>query len=54
MFYHRRKKLKRNVIVKLDLTIKRYSITTEVMQLVKNDEVVKFVIADINCRLKWL
>ena len=52
MFYHSRKNLKRNVKVKLDLTKKRYSIITEVIQLVKNNKVVKFVMADINCRLK--
>ena len=51
-FYHSRKNLKRNVKVKLDLTKKRYSIITEVIQLVKNNKVVKFVMADINCRLK--
>ena len=52
MFYHSRKNLKRNVKVKLDLTKKRYSIFTEAMQLVKNNEVVKFVMADSNCCLK--
>ena len=52
MLYHSRTNLKRNVKVKLDLTKKRYSIITEVIQLVKNNKVVKFVMADINCRLK--
>ena len=52
MFYHSRKNLKRNVKVKLDLTKKRYSIFTEAMQLVKNNDVVKFVMADSNCCLK--
>ena len=51
MFYHSRKNLKRNVKVKLDLT-KKHSIFTEAMQLVKNNEVVKFVMADSNCCLK--
>ena len=52
MFYHSRKNLKRNVKVKLDLTKKRYWIITEVIQLVKNNKVVKFVMADISCHLK--
>ena len=51
MFYHSRKNLKRNVKVKLDLT-KKHSIFTEAMQLVKYNEAVKFVMTDINCRLK--
>ena len=52
MFYHSRKNLKCNVKVKLDLTKKRYLFFTEPMQLVKNNEAVKFVMADITCRLK--
>ena len=52
MFYHSRKNLKRNVKVKLDLTKKRFLFFTEPMQLVKNNEAVKFVMADITCRLK--
>lgn len=61
MLYHNRKNLKcnvkvkakvKNVKVKLDLTKKRYSIFIEAMELLKNNEVVQFVIADINCRLK--
>ena len=51
MFYHSRKNLKRNVKVKLDLT-KKHLIFTEAMQVVKNNEAVKFVMADISCRLK--
>ena len=52
MFYHSRKNLKHNVKVKVDLTKKHYSIFAEVTQLVKKNEAVKFVMADINCRLK--
>ena len=52
MFYHSRKNLKRNVKVKLDLTKKRYSIFTETMQLVKDNQTVKSVMIDSNCRLK--
>ena len=61
MLYQNRKNLKcnvkvkakvKNVKVKLDLTKKRYSIFIEAMELLKNNEVVEFVIADINCRLK--
>ena len=52
MFHHSRKNLKRNVKVKLDLTTKHYLIFTEAMQVVKKNEAVKFVMADINCRLK--
>ena len=51
MFYHSRKNLKPNVKVKLDLT-KKHLIFTEGMQLVRNNEDVKFVMADINCCLK--
>ena len=36
----------------MDLTKKRYSIFTEAMQLEKNNEAVKFVMAEINCYLK--
>ena len=52
MFYHIRKNLKRNLKVKLDLTKKRYSTFIEAMQLVKNNKAVKFVMTDINYRLK--
>ena len=52
MFYHSTKNLKLNVKVKLDLTKKRDSVFTEAMQLVKNNNAVKFVMANINCRLK--
>ena len=52
MFYYKRKNLKHSLKIKLNLTKTRYSIFTEAMQLVKNNEVVKFVIADINCCLK--
>ena len=38
--------------VKLDLIKKHYLIFTKAMQLVKNNEAVKFVTADINFRLK--
>ena len=44
--------MKRNVKVKLDLTKTRYLTFTEAMQQVKNSEAVKFVMSDINCRLK--
>ena len=49
MFYRYRKNLKSNVKVKLNLTKKRYSIFSEAMQLVNNNEAVKLVMADINC-----
>ena len=52
MLYHSTKNLKLNVKVKLDLTKKRDSVFTEAMQLVKNNNAVKFVMANINCRLK--
>ena len=51
MFYYSRKHLKRYRKVKLDLT-KKHLIFTEAMQLVKNNEAIKFVMAGINCRLK--
>ena len=46
MFYDSRKNLKHNVKGRLDLTKRHY------LQLVKNNEAVKFVMADINCCLK--
>ena len=52
MFYYKRKNLKHSVKIKLNLTKTCYSIFTKAMQLVKNNKVVKFVIADINCCLK--
>ena len=51
MFHHKRKNLKRNAKVKLDVTKKSYSIFAKAVQLVKNNEVVKFVMADIKSRL---
>ena len=52
MFYHSTKNLKGNVKVKLDLTKKCYLIFTEAIQLAKNSEAAKYVMADINCCLK--
>ena len=52
MFYHGRKNLKHNVKVKMDLTKKRYSISSDALKLSKNFENVNFVMVDINCRLK--
>ena len=52
MFYQYRRNLKHNGKVKLNLTKKGYLIFTEKVQLVKNNEVVKFVMADISCCLK--
>ena len=51
-FYQNRKNLKRNVKVKLDLTKKRYSIFAEATKLVKNNEVIDFVMVDINYSFK--
>ena len=51
LFYRSRKILK-NKSVQLDLTKKRYSILKEARKKVEGNDRVKFVFADINCRLK--
>ena len=48
----KRKNLKHQVKVKLDLTKKRSSIFSDALKLSKNFENVNFVMVDINCRLK--
>ena len=52
LFYKARKKLKKNVRVKLDLTKHRYFILQEAVKLIDGKDAVDFVYADINCRLK--
>ena len=51
MFYRARKEI--GVMVRLDLTKKRYALLSEAVKLVKENSEVKFVYADINCRL-WV
>ena len=51
LFYNKRKKLK-NVRIKLDLTKQRYSLLKYARERVENLQNVKYVYADINCRLK--
>ena len=52
MLYHSRKKLKNNIVIKLDLTKYRYTTLSAAINLVKDHEHVDYVMADINCRLK--
>ena len=50
--YKARKYIKDNVRIRLDLTKNRYKLLRHSSDLVKNNENIKFVYADINCRLK--
>ena len=52
IIYRARKELKNNVSVHLDLTKNRYAILKEARQIVEKNEKIKFVYADINCRMK--
>ena len=52
LFYNNRRKLKNNVSVKIDLTKSRYQELVNAMKLVEEFDDVKYVFADINCRLK--
>ena len=52
MFYSKRKKLSGDVRVKLDLTKERYSLLKSARERVEGLKNVKYVYADINCRLK--
>ena len=51
LLYHARKSVK-SAKVRLDLTKARYGVLNLARDMVKNDEKVKFVYSDINCRLK--
>ena len=51
-FYKARKKLKNNVHIRLDLTKLRYGILKGAAREVHDNDKVKFVYADVNCRLK--
>ena len=52
MFYNKRKLLKGNIRVKLDLTKERYGLLKSARERVSNLENVKYVYVDLNCRLK--
>ena len=52
MLYHKRKALKGNVRVRLDLTKERYNLLTYARKRVESLDDVDYVYADINCRLK--
>ena len=52
IFYRKRKSLKEGVTVKLDLTKSKYETLKEAREVIDKVKVVKFVYADINCRLK--
>ena len=51
LLYHARKSVK-SAKVRLDLTKARYGVLNLARDMVKNDDKVKFVYSDINCRLK--
>ena len=52
MVYRARKSLGSKVKIKLDLTKSRYKTLQYAMDLVRDDNLVKFAYADINCRFK--
>ena len=52
MFYRHRANLKNNVKLKLDSTKNKYKIFTKVIETVKSDDNVNYIMVDINCRLK--
>ena len=52
MIYRTKKKMKPGIRVKLDLTKSRYTLLTDVNQVVKDNPDFKFCYVDINCRLK--
>ena len=51
--YRVRKSIKDGIRIKLDLTKKRYDILSDAIDVVEKVESIKFVYADINCRLKF-
>ena len=51
LFYRSRKKLSNNVKIRLDLTKVRYDLLNMAREYVEHKTNVKFVFADINCRL---
>ena len=51
MFYRNRKRLK-DVRIKLDLTIRRYKILKDAIDLAKEHPYFNYVYVDVNCRLK--
>ena len=55
-FYRAKKKFKKGVKVKLDLTKKRHKLLIEANEYCEKSSTVKFCYADINCRLrvKWV
>ena len=54
-FYRAKKKFKKGVKVKIDLTKKRHSLLVEANKYCEKSRMVKFCYADVNCRLrvKW-
>ena len=52
MVYKQRKQIK-NVKIRLDLTkVRRFSLLKKAREKIENNDKVKFVYADINCRLR--
>ena len=51
MVYKQRKQIK-NVKIRLDLTKVRFSLLMKAREKIENNDKVKFVYADINCRLR--
>ena len=52
MLYRCKKKMSKNVRIKVDLTKKRFSLLSSANEYVKNVGLARFCYADINCRLK--
>ena len=52
LLYTNRKKIKSGARIRLDLTIDRYNLLVSAKTRVNNCPEVKYVYADINCRLK--
>ena len=55
MVYRSKKKIDKNVRIKVDLTKKRFTLLSSANEYVRNASLVKFCYANINCRLqiKW-
>lgn len=51
-FYRAKKKFKKGIKVKLDLTKKRHKLLVEANKYCEKSNLVKFCYADVNCRLK--
>ena len=52
MVYRSRKKISKNVRIKVDLANKKFTFQLSANDFVRNTSLVKFCYADVNCRLK--